>query len=240
MNDRELEIELDVDAAPEAVWYALTDAEGLLGWFASDARTELRPDGDWELASGEYRMTSRVDEIEAPKRLRVVAPPREGFAVATEFVVEARGGGTVVRIVESGFGPAESWDDEIRSRESGWTRYLENLRHYVENHAGEVAAADYLYATFSGAAASAYDALATLLRAELEVSALEEHPPRTVAARVPELGDGRVLGSIESTGEDGMIWLQLIAYGDGREQLEAVRDRIRDRLTAAFPPAGAG
>jgi hypothetical protein len=37
-----------------------------------------------------------------------------------------------------------------------------------------------------------------------------------------------------------MIWLQLIAFGDGRERLEAVRDRIRDRLTAAFPPAEAG
>ena len=99
MNDRELELELDVDATPEVVWHALTDAEGLLGWFASDARTELRPDGDWELASGEYRMTSRVDEVEAPKRLRVVAPPREGFAVTTEFLVEARGGRTVVRII---------------------------------------------------------------------------------------------------------------------------------------------
>ena len=240
MNDRELEIELDVDATAEAVWHALTDAEALLGWFASDARIELRPDGEWELASGEHRMTSRVEEVEAPKRLRVVAPPREGFAVTTEFIVEARGGRTVVRIVESGFGPEASWDDEIRSRESGWARYLENLRHFVENHPGEAAAADYLYATFTGAAASAWDALATVVRAELDVPSLEEHPPKTVTARVPELGDGRVLGSIESTGEGGMIWLQLIAYGDGRERLQAVRDRMRDGLAAAFPPVEAG
>jgi uncharacterized protein YndB with AHSA1/START domain len=106
MNDRELAIELDVDARGGL---ARPDGcRGVLGWFASDARTELRPGGDWELASGEYRMTSRVDEIEAPKRLRVVAPPREGFAVTTEFVVEARGGRTVVRIVESGFGPRQA------------------------------------------------------------------------------------------------------------------------------------
>jgi len=163
-----------------------------------------------------------------------------GFAVTTEFVVEARGGRTVVRIVESGFGPEASWDDEIRSRESGWARYLENLRHFVENHPGEAAAADYLYATFTGAAASAWDALATVVRTELEVPSLEEHPSKTVAARVPELGDGRVLGSIESTGEGGMIWLQLIAYSDGRERLEAVRDRMRDGLAAAFPPVEAG
>lgn len=235
MSDRDLELELEVDAEPQTVWRALTDREGLRGWFASDARTEVRPGGEWTIAQGKHAMTSEVEQVDEGRRLRVTGPPREGFSVTTDFIVEARAGTTVVRIVESGFGPGEDWDAEIRSRVSGWTRYLENLRHYVEAHPGEPAACAYLYAEFLGSDVAAWTALADVLKGGLEEPQLEEHPPQTIAGRVPELGDGRVLGSVESPGEGGMIWLQLIAYADRCDQLEEVEARVRKRLQEAFP-----
>lgn len=228
---------MEVDADPETAWHALTDQEGLRGWFASDARTEVRPGGEWTIAHGTYEMTSEIDEVGEGRRLRVTGPPREGFAVTTDFLVESRAGTTVVRIVESGFGPGEEWDDEIRSRVSGWTRYLENLRHYVESHPREPAACEYLYADFAGPATEAWDALAEVVVAELDGTSLEKHRPMTISGPVPELGDGRVLGSVESAGEGGMIWLQLIAYADGREQLRAVTERVQRSLVAHFGTA---
>jgi hypothetical protein len=49
--------------------------------------------------------------------------------LATEFLVEARSGGTcVVRLVSSAFGSGHDWDQELEDTRDGWRIYLRNLR----------------------------------------------------------------------------------------------------------------
>ena len=240
MDDRHLELEIEIAAAAETAWRALTDAEGLIGWFASDARVDLQPGGEWYIAHGDPGMTSTVAAVEEGRSVKVVTPEREGIQITSEFAVEGRGGMTVVRISESGFGPGADWDAEIRSRISGWTSYLENLRHYLEHHAADPALCNYLQTPFAGTGAEAWDTLAGLLAATFPGAEFERRPPNTLAARVPELGDGRTLASVEAADDGGMIWLQLIAYADGRPRLNTVTANLQRRLDATFAPADAG
>jgi len=54
--------------------------------------------------------------------------------MATEWIVEARSGGTcVVRVVHSLFASADDWDDQIESIESGWPTFFRILRTYLTN-----------------------------------------------------------------------------------------------------------
>jgi hypothetical protein len=73
---------------------------------------------------------AEVTDAEAPRRLRFT----EGDgAQATEFLVEARSGGScVVRVVGSGFGG--------KGADDGWTAALLGLKLYLEHFAGQEAA----------------------------------------------------------------------------------------------------
>jgi hypothetical protein len=61
--------------------------------------------------------------------------------------------------------------------------------------------------------------------------------PRSLGALVPELGDGMYRASIE--GDDGeiMVWVHLVAYGPGREQLSEVSAHVDRELTEALKGA---
>jgi hypothetical protein len=52
--------------------------------------------------------------------------------VATEWLIEAKSGGTcVVRLVMSGFGPGPDWDDEVDGLRSGMRLALSNLQRFL-------------------------------------------------------------------------------------------------------------
>jgi hypothetical protein len=56
--------------------------------------------------------------------------------VAVDYYLEAKGGGTVLRLVHSGFGTESSWDHEFESTHYGWMMYLRTLRHALTRHPG--------------------------------------------------------------------------------------------------------
>ena len=57
---------------------------------------------------------------------------------ATEWLVEARDGGTcVVRLINSGFGSGAEWDAEYDATQSGWRLFLYNLRLYLTHFPGQ-------------------------------------------------------------------------------------------------------
>jgi uncharacterized protein YndB with AHSA1/START domain len=62
--------EIELDAAPDEVWSAITEPEQLERWFANDVELDPRPGGRavfrWD--NGEER-TAVVDEIDAQRRL---------------------------------------------------------------------------------------------------------------------------------------------------------------------------
>jgi hypothetical protein len=58
--------------------------------------------------------------------------------LATEWLVEARSGGTcVVRVVCSIFASGADWDRELGNMRDGWAVYLQNLRLYLTHFPGQ-------------------------------------------------------------------------------------------------------
>jgi uncharacterized protein YndB with AHSA1/START domain len=139
---RTLEMQVDVDAPLEEAWKALTEAQGIANWFAPIVKVD-RPGlgGKVTVAwSEEMASTATVDAWEQDKQVRWI---NEGFmgpgtVVAMEWNLEAVGGKTRVRLVQSGFGESEGWDSFFEGTEVGWTYFLYHLRLYLEKHLGKV------------------------------------------------------------------------------------------------------
>jgi len=135
-----LELHVDVDAPIEAAWKALTEAEGIANWFSPIAKVSA-PGLNGEVTaawSDEMAFTTRVDAWEPNRRVRWIAEDMmgPGVTLTTDFHLDAAGGKTRIRLVQSGFGEFEGWDDFFESTKTGWTYFLYNLRLYLETHQG--------------------------------------------------------------------------------------------------------
>lgn len=139
IKNRSIECELTIQADIETVWQAITEAEHISNWFAPFCESKSGPDGyirlgwsnpddldtlsitGWEenshLATTWYAAPSGVPEQLLPLDIRL----------------ERTVGGTVLRLVHSGFLTDASWDDEYTSHSRGWNTELRHLRYYLES-----------------------------------------------------------------------------------------------------------
>jgi uncharacterized protein YndB with AHSA1/START domain len=133
-EERRIEKQIEIDAPPEAVWKALTTGEGLTRWFPLEASVEPGAGGKLTLSWGpEWQITSEITAWDPNRRLAWGT----GKPVKMEVTIEARGGKTIVRLVQSGFSTGADWENEFYdSTDYGWVFMLANLRHYLERHAG--------------------------------------------------------------------------------------------------------
>ncbi|HEX6308994.1 MAG TPA: SRPBCC domain-containing protein [Longimicrobiales bacterium] len=137
---RSAEGEITVDATPERVWHALTDARELERWFPLDARVEPGEGGSIYMSwRNEFAGEMKILVWDPPHHLRTEWSFGEGgqHAQVTDYVVEARGGKTIVRVVTSGFPLDASWDGWVEGTKRGWAYELHSLKHYLERHDGE-------------------------------------------------------------------------------------------------------
>jgi uncharacterized protein YndB with AHSA1/START domain len=214
-DGRELRFELD--ASREQVWRALVDPKALLGWFASDARVTPEVGGEWYVAHGEFGQSSTIDELVPHERL---ATSHEGKG--SEFVLEGRAGTTVLRVVQSGFG-----ESELESLERGWDGYVKTLQHYLGRHEDEPAESTYSYASGT---TTVEEARAALLDALPDGAEVFDESARSIGARVPTLGDGICRASVEGGDGEVLVWVQLVAYGSGRDHLADATAEVRHKL----------
>jgi uncharacterized protein YndB with AHSA1/START domain len=122
-----LSLEVEVPGTPEQVWEAISTGPGISAWFMP---ADVEPGRIRFHHTPSQSSEAEITDSEAPRRLRFVEGP--GGAMATEFLVEARSGGTcVVRLVTSGFGDKGAHD--------GWTAALLALRLYLEHFTGQEA-----------------------------------------------------------------------------------------------------
>jgi uncharacterized protein YndB with AHSA1/START domain len=152
------ELELEVPGTPEQVWRAIATAEGITSWMLP-TELDARPGGVLTFHMG--------PDAESSGRVRVFEPVRRfvyeedwatlvGHAGAdvsplvTEFVVEARSGGTcVVRVVTSAFGTGADWENEFfEEMGKGWAPMLDNLRLYLTYFPDQHATSLFAAATF--------------------------------------------------------------------------------------------
>jgi len=216
MTDKR-EFEFEVDAPREDVWRAIAEPDGLLGWFATDARVTPEVGGEYYIAHGEHGQSSTIEEIVPGERLRIAFGE-----TTTEFVLEGREGKTFLRIVQSGFD-----EDDYGSLERGWDQYMQTLSHYLVRHRNEPAAGTYVYAN-SGR--SLEETRAALPKSLPEGADVFDERPRSIGARIRELGNGMYRASIEGRDGKAWVWVHLVAYGEGRSRLDAVRTDVERTL----------
>ncbi|MFQ5718792.1 MAG: SRPBCC domain-containing protein [Acidobacteriota bacterium] len=197
---RTIEVKLDIEATPEQVWKALTDAEELARWFPLEAGVEPGAGGKIVLSWGEnMEGICRIRRWEPERHLqttwmepteRAAAAARdapEGSWIETaargdwpadhllvDTYLEARGGGTTLRLVHSGFSADAAWDEEYDSHRRGWNFELCSLRHYLERHAGKNRTMEWVRAPLTAEPATVWSRLlgADGLGAESHLDAL--------------------------------------------------------------------
>jgi len=130
---RKHEFELTIDAPAEDVWRALTTGEGLRQWFAPVAEVEPRLGGIVKLGWGPgMEGSAPVSAWEPGARFAWTEDHGERGPRVVEFILEASGGQTKLRLAHSGFGADASFDEEFDSTNGGWLTFLACLRYYVE------------------------------------------------------------------------------------------------------------
>lgn len=147
MSDK-IQCETLVNAPIDRVWEAIGDHRRFGEWFkvAIDQPFEVGKPSTGQITSPAYshvRWTAEVVAVEPPRRLAFHWHPyavEQGRDYGNEpmtpvdITLEPDGGGTRVRVVESGFDalPASRRDEAFRMNEGGWKQQLANVRAYVE------------------------------------------------------------------------------------------------------------
>lgn len=263
---RSVSVEVEVPGTPEQVWEAIATGPGITAWFLP---TEFREDGTvaTTFAPG-MDSVAQVTEWDPPRRFQADgeeiapgAPP-----VGTEWIVEARDGGTcIVRVVHSLFTSRDDWDDQLESFESGWPWYFRILKAYLQHFRG-LPSASFRVISFSpleqeeawGRLSASLglehartgqpwqsDAPGVRLRGTIEGdgSQLEARGGSTLAhavmVRLEEPGTGTA--GFFSHRHGGRTWVvgDLYLYGEGApEAVERTRPALQAWLDSVLPSAG--
>lgn len=138
---RSVEAEVEVPGSPEEVWRAIATGQGMSSWFVPTTIEER--EGGTTVSSFGPGMDS-VATIKAwnPPHSYVVETEDGPLNVATEWIVEARAGGTcVVRVIHRWFADSDDWDGEFEGHAYGWLSFFRMLRLYVTHFAGQTCSA---------------------------------------------------------------------------------------------------
>jgi uncharacterized protein YndB with AHSA1/START domain len=253
---------------PMTVWRALSEGELLKRWFPIDARVRPGVGGAVFLSWGP------MCEGEAPIVKREQGEvlgweeSHDGGAVkiCAEFHVSAdpEKGGTVVRVVQSGFGKGAKWDNMYDSIANGWKYELFSLTHSLTRHNGKERGMFWEPVSANMDAESAFDVLSAdgrlvngqSLRGQAAGERFAFTGPdgakysgtvvRTIARRswvgiVRELDDGLLRIEAERSGESAsMPFVSLSIWGEKRARLEELKAAWRGKLESIFDSVNKG
>jgi uncharacterized protein YndB with AHSA1/START domain len=136
---RSVQVEVEVPGTPEQVWQAIATGPGVAAWFVP-TEVDGRIGGTvTHHFGGGMDSDSTITEWDAPHRFAADGSwGPNAPTIATEWIVEARGGGTcMVRVVHSLFAETDDWDDQLTGVESGWPSFFRILRLFLEHFPGQ-------------------------------------------------------------------------------------------------------
>ena len=255
-DERRIEVEVEVPGTPEEAWDAIATGQGITAWFMP-AEVEGRVGGSVIHRHGEDMASEgRIVGYDAPHRF-AYEEEYEGQTLATEFLVEARSGGTcVVRVVTSGFGDDDAWERAIESFGAGWRQALLSLRLYLTHFAGEPAASIVAGGMASGDAEQVWSELTSVLgipasaRAGERVEAtgrgvprlagrVEEHAERMLTLLLDEPARGIGFVGVGGPGDEVFAFVRAQLFGPEAKEV-AAREQDAWRELLARVPAGTG
>ncbi len=236
-DDRSLEFEIEVPGTPEEVWQAIATGPGISSWYVPHTITE-EEGGAASSSFGpgpEMTVPGRVAAWDPPKRIVLTGEGGDDVGLAFEWLVEARDGGScVVRLVNSGFGSGEQWDEQYDGMSKGWPMFLTNLRLHREHFAGQHATPSIPMGVWPGAEADAWKRLTDDLGIDpnpavgdtVELAAADaptvagtvmETTPSRMSLLVEKPLPGTAIVTAEQMGDVVGVSLWLYLYGDDRE-----------------------
>jgi uncharacterized protein YndB with AHSA1/START domain len=240
---RAAEGQVEVDATPERVWQALTDASELVRWFPLDAKVQPGQGGSVYLSwLNEFSASTEILVWDPPWHLKTVwSFHDDGPSQVTDYHIETKGGRTVVRAVTSGFPMDPSWDGWVEGTNRGWAFELRSLKHYLERHAGESRQVVYLRRRIPISNEEAW----ARLTSERELApwltggqTFDRQPASQYAAVVSDPADALFRMSIEPGGpgtDQREIVLWLSAWGDQSRRVDELRREWASLLKRLFP-----
>ena len=140
-----IEHTVTVQAPPEAVFKALTDAAELVKWFPTTAESDPRPGVrfkyTWEFLDepeknhsmeGEYSEFIPNHKVSYP--WHVSTGDEHTFV---EFTTEGTSAETKVTLVHSGWGSGQELDTVFKAYDDGWRFFMSNLKSWLERNEDE-------------------------------------------------------------------------------------------------------
>jgi uncharacterized protein YndB with AHSA1/START domain len=241
---RSAEGQISIDATPEQVWKALTDERELVRWFPLDARVEPGSGGSVFMSwRNEFAATMKILVWDPPRQLRTSWSFHQGDEISqiTDYLIEGKGGSTVIRAVTSGFPLDASWDGWVEGTKRGWAFELRSLKHYLERHNGELRHVVYLRRRIPISSQSAWARLV----GDQELApwlgggqVFDRQPESQHAAVVNDPADALFRVSIEPGGpgtEQREVVLWLSAWGDQGRRVAELETRWTAALERLFP-----
>jgi uncharacterized protein YndB with AHSA1/START domain len=227
-----MELTFEMPGTPAQVWDAIATANGISAWFL---RTDLeeREGGAICTHMGEDESSpGTVTEWDPPRgrepgRFAYAEPDWAGLSghegapvtpLATEFLVEARSGGTcVIRVVSSAFGTGADWEREFFDEmERMWRPFFDRLRLYLAHFPGQRVTPLEAAAEFPGTPVAVWSAMRRALGVEEVGQTLDI---RGLTAQVERIDDVQLL--LRLTGPVPGL-LAFVAFGIGDDAARAV------------------
>ena len=156
-----MQAEVEVPGTPEAVWDAIATGPGISAWFVP-AQVDGRVGGKTVCHFGPDASMDSVATItqwQPPHRFSAETE-EDSRTVATEWIVEAKAGGTcTVRVVHSWFSDSDDWDAQFEGHAHGWLSFFKILRLYLAHFPGRTSTLVQVAAQSDGAVSEAFERL---------------------------------------------------------------------------------
>ncbi|MBV6417881.1 MAG: hypothetical protein CMLOHMNK_02657 [Steroidobacteraceae bacterium] len=129
---------IDIDADTGRVWRAFIEPKALARWCAPRAHIRPRQGGSFRASVDRVStIDAHIDVFDANRRLRLIHMeqpdlPARGATLIDDFLLEADGSGTIVRLLGSGFPDDAAWDPYFLRLRAGWERALARLKVFLE------------------------------------------------------------------------------------------------------------
>ncbi len=217
-----LEFSVEVPGTPQQVWQAVATARGMSAWFLP-TQMEEREGGSLHFTMGpEMGSDGRVTGWDPPRRIAyeedwaalMGQDPDALSPLTSEFLVEARSGGTcVVRVTSSGFGTGAAWESEFWDEMgASWMPYFDHLRLYLTHFPGQEATPMEVSASHPGDPEALWSAVRAALGLGEEGAAVEV---RGASGTVERVGERRSLVRLTAP-VPGLLSVFVHDEGDGR------------------------
>lgn len=242
---RSHETRVEIDAPIEEVWKALTEAQEIARWFAPKMTVEPGVGGSitadwgpglewkttievWE-ANRHLRLTETRDRVMGSPPLQM---PLEPCRLVQDYYLESEGGKTVLRLVHSGFGSSEAWDQEYEGTRGGWAGCFLRLKHGLERHRNEPVGNRIVTKW-----CDKVDSAEALRRIESSSPELEIvlRSKFQVAGLLPALNGSILNISVQPAPGGTLAYAEMILYGQPQGTMAAVENEWKAKLAKLFP-----